>query len=255
MTYTLGDVSPFSSETAYPKPFFLGNKYNLSVLTSDDAPKKIIEFGFSLAAMSIMETLMTIEVVNDFTKTYGDTNRQFFALGASNLISGFLGASGGGAMLGISTINCVNGGKGRISSFISALLVMIFIFGAYPLLNYIPIGVLIGMMLIVIYRLFKWWTLKAMIAALMPQKLRDKIGFKYKINRVEISIIVIVTIMTVTINLLIACLSGIIISGMFYAYLSSLKIEVKSELITKGEKTIKIYYVDAFILCSKIKNS
>ena len=59
--------------------------------------------------MSLMDTIMTKEVVNDFTKTTGDLNRQFLALGCSNIISGFLGSAIGGAMLGISTINCVNG--------------------------------------------------------------------------------------------------------------------------------------------------
>lgn len=126
---------------------------------------------------------------------------------------------------------------------------MILIFGAYPLLNYIPIGVLIGMMLIVIYRTFKWWTIPAIIAAGLPFSIRKKLGLNYKINRVDTAVIIIVTVMTVTIDLLMACLSGIIISGLFYAYLVSKKVKVSTEEIIKEmedgtKKKVKIYRVD-----------
>ena len=117
------------------------------------------------------------------------------------------------------------------------------------MLNFIPIGVLIGMMLIVIYRTFKWWTIPAIIAAGLPLSIRKKLNLNYKINRVETAVIIIVTVMTVTIDLLIACLSGIIISGIFFAFLVSKKVKVITEEVMKeledgSKKKIKIYRVE-----------
>lgn len=107
-TMTLGDVSPFSAETAFPCPFWL--RFDMSIISNDpEAAAKMVKMSFSIAAMSLMETIMTKEVVNDFTKTTGDLNRQLVALGCANMVSGLVGASIGGAMLGLSTINCVNG--------------------------------------------------------------------------------------------------------------------------------------------------
>jgi len=148
-------------------------------------------------------------------------------------------------MLGISTINMVNGGKGRVSSFVAALLVMIIMFGAYPLLNYIPLGVLVGMLFIVVIKTFKWFTITALIAEILPMNLRKK--FKLHNTRMELldlSVILIVTILTVVYNLVVSAAVGMIISGMAYVYKNSSVLDVKSEIRMRGNRTIKIYMVE-----------
>lgn len=165
--------------------------------------------------------------------------------GASNICSGFLGAGVGGALLGITTINCVNGGKGRVSSFVAAFLVMIIMFGAYPLLNFIPLGVLVGMLFVVVYRTFKWFTITAIVAELLPQKLREKFKIQHsRIQLLELSTIIVVTVLTVVLNLLIASAVGILLAGMAFAYRNSNSLWVKSEVLDKGNKKVKVYMVE-----------
>lgn len=176
-------------------------------------------------------------------------------LGVSNIFSGFLGASVGGAMLGISTINCVNGGSGRISSFLAALIVMIIMFGAYPLLNFIPLGVLVGMLFVVVYRTFKWFTITAIIAELLPQKYREKLKIQNsRIEKLELLTIILVTVLTIVVNLLIACIVGILIAGMSFAYKNSFALGVKTEIREKGPKKIKVYVVEGPVFYATKKN-
>ena len=175
--------------------------------------------------------------------------------GVSNIFAGFLGASMSGAMLGISTISMVNGGKGRVSSFVAAFLVMIIMFGAYSLLNYIPLGVLVGMLFVVVYRTFKWFTLTAILAEITPSKLREKLNIQNsRIEHIDLSIIVIVTVLTVIYNLVIAAACGIVISGMAYTYKNSFGLEVKSEIREKGNKKIKVYIVEGPVFYASKKN-
>ena len=248
-TYTIGDIATISSENAFPKPFFMNSKYNMSELSSSGAFLRIITQGLSLAALAIMETLMTMEIVNEFTKTEGDVDKQFWALGFGNILCGFMGASGGDAMIGVTTVNCVGGGKGRLSSIVAAIMTMIIIMGAYPLLNYIPLGALIGMMVIVVYRTFRWYTLSSFLACFMPLQIRERLGFNNKMDRLDLAVIVVVSILTVISNLLIACLIGISIAALVFTKKIAKKMVITTRFVTVDKKTsgkpknIKIYSV------------
>lgn len=248
-TYTIGDIATISSENAFPKPFFINPVYNLAELSTPGVVGRIISQGISLAALAIMETLMTMEIVNEFTKTEGDVDKQFWALGVGNIVCGLMGASGGDAMIGVTTVNCVGGGKGRLSSFTAALMTMIIIMGAYPLLNFIPLGALIGMMAIVVYRTFRWFTLKGFLACFMPHQLREKLNFHNKMDRYDLAVIVLVSILTVISSLLTACLIGIAIAALVFTTKISSQMKVNSRIITVDKKTsgrpktIKIYSI------------
>ena len=248
-TYTIGDIATISSANAFPKPFFINSEYNLAELEGSGVFMRIVSQGISLAALAIMETLMTMEIVNEFTKTEGDVDRQFWSLGVGNIICGLMGASGGDAMIGVTTVNCVGGGKGKLSSFVAALMTMIIIMGAYPLLNFIPLGALIGMMIIVVYRTFRWFTLTSLLACFMPHQLRERLGFHNKMDRLDLSVIVLVSILTVISNLLIACLIGMSVAALVFTTKISKKMVVTTRLVTVDKKTsgkpktIKIYSV------------
>lgn len=139
----------------------------------------------------------------------------------------------------------MNGGKGRISSFTAAFLVMIIMFGAYPLLNFVPLGVLVGMLFIVVYRTFRWFTLTAIIAEIIPKKMRERFNIHTsRIERLDLLNIIIVTVLTVVVNLLIASAVGIVTSAVVFAYRNSSTLEVKSELRDTGSKKIKVYMVE-----------
>ena len=247
-TFTVGEIATISSENALPKLFFLNSKYeiNMKELQADNIVSRIIIQGFSIAALACMETLMTMEVVNDFTKNEGDADRQFYALGVGNILSGLLGASGGDAMLGVTTVNCVAGGKGRTSSFVAALMCMIILMGAYPILNFIPLGCLIGLMIIVVYHTFKWFTLKSLLSALLPMQIRERLNFHAKMDRMDLTVIFLVTILTVFTNLVVAVLVGMLISALVYAQKSTRKLVITSRYLNsekKDGKITKIYNV------------
>ena len=267
-TLTLKDIAAFSSANAYPRPFFINDLYDMSMI-NDNSTNTIILNAVVLALLAILETTMTQEVVNEYTNSEGNLNKQLISLGlflhyfkfklpylgVGSIFNGFLGVPISGGMLGISTINCVNGGKGRLSSFVAALLVMIIMFGAYPLLNYIPLGVLVGMLFVVVYRLFKWFTITAIIAEILPKRLREKFHIENsRIEILELMIICIVTVLTVVLNLLIASAVGILIAGMAFTYKNSFTMHVKSEIRDKGNKKVKVYTVEGPVYYATKKN-
>lgn len=245
-TYTVGDIATISSENAFPKLIFLNDKYNMDELHVDDAVYRIIIQGISIAVLACMETLMTMEVVNDFTKNEGNADRQFYMLGVGNILCGLLGASGGDAMLGVTTVNCVAGGKGRTSSFVAALMCMIILMGAYPILNFIPLGCLIGLMIIVVYHTFKWYTLKSFLSALLPMQIRERLNFHAKMDRLDLTVIVIVTILTVLTNLVVAVLAGMLVASLVFAQKITRKLNITSRYLNsekKDGKVTKIYNI------------
>lgn len=87
-TLTLKDIAPFSSANAYPRPFFVNDLYDMNVFDGGSAGRIIVN-GITIAFMSVLESTMTKEVVNEYTNTEGDLNRQFLALGIFSLFSSF----------------------------------------------------------------------------------------------------------------------------------------------------------------------
>lgn len=86
--------------------------------------------------------------------------------------------------IGLSTVNCLNGGKGRLGPCVTALGIMACVMGAYPLLNFIPVAALAGIMLVVVLHTFKWFTIPMILAAFLPKCLRNKLSLQRKVGRV-----------------------------------------------------------------------
>jgi len=134
--------------------------YDLSkIFASWDSVKNIAVQGLLLCTVGSIESLMTSEVVESYVKTPSNGQRTVFAMGIGNIISGFFGGMGGNAMIGLSTINVLNGGTSRIAPTTTALVVMAAVVGAYPILNFIPVAALAGIMLVVVIHTFKWFSL------------------------------------------------------------------------------------------------
>ena len=127
-------------------PFFVDThfaSYDLSLITSDKAGQIIVQ-GLFLALAGIIQGLMTVQVVTSYIKTPAKTDAVVWSMGLANLVSGFLGGMGGDAMIGLSTINCLNGGRGRLGPTVTALGIAICVMAAYPVLDYIPVSALAG---------------------------------------------------------------------------------------------------------------
>lgn len=258
-TDTIGDVAPFSSETRFPVPFFLDNS-RYKPLPGSEAdgnttllgPKKfnfdnlrgkggqVLLQGFLLAIVGLIESLLTQEVVDKFTKTIGDGRRTIVAMGAGNIVSGLLGGMGGNAMIGLSTINCLNGGRGRLAPTITALVVMIMVMVGSPALNYVPVSALVGIMLVVVLHTFKWHSIPAIVVSIIPERIRLSYNLLFKIDRMDILVLLLVTITTYFLNLAYAIFLGVGFSALVFSWKSAKDIKVCSEMITND---FKVYYV------------
>jgi len=225
-TDVIGDVSEFTLETAFPIPFFVKTDavaYDLDPIFTSEGAQKIVMQGILLCLVGCIESLMTSEVVENFTKTPGDGNRTVLAMGAGNILSGLFGGMGGNAMIGLSTVNCLNGGTGRLGPTVTALGIMVCVMGAYPILNYIPVAALAGIMIVVVLHTFKWFSLKMVLAACLPKTYRDKYGLQSKVPRVEVAVIVIVTVLSnfpKGTNIAYAVVTGVAICSISYAWKS-----------------------------------
>jgi len=244
-TATIRDVSEFTLDTAFPIPFFISTdavSYNLSSILTGDGISKIVIQGIFLCLVGSIESLMTAEVVESFTKEPGDGNRTVLAMGGANILSGFLGGMGGNAMIGLSTVNCLNGGKGRLGPCVTALGIMACVMGAYPLLNFIPVAALAGIMLVVVLHTFKWFTIPMILAAFLPKCLRNKLSLQRKVPRIDALVIIIVTVLCkwpAGTNIAVAVGVGVAICSMSYAWNSADTFEV----IVSEEDGMKTYFI------------
>jgi len=246
---TIKDVSEFTAETRFPIPFFVDYKsisYDLKATQNGDALLKIFIQGILLTLVGSIESLLTSEVVESYTKTPGDGQRTLLAMGAGNILSGFFGGMGGNAMIGLSTVNCLNGGTGRLAPITTALVVLICTMGAYDVLNFIPVAALAGIMLVVVLHTFKWFSIKLLLTAVLPQFILDKMNLKKRVPRYEVLVIVAVTVLAKFpdgTNVAYAVFVGAAISAWGYAWASGNAFDIREEYLETGQKK-KIVSVD-----------
>jgi len=185
--------------------------------------------------------LLTSEVVESFTRTPGNGQKTLLAMGAGNLLSGFFGGMGGNAMIGLSTVNCLGGGMGRLAPTTTALVILICVVGAYEVLNFIPVAALAGIMLVVVLHTFKWFSLKMLLTAVLPQSILEKMGLKRTVPRYEVFVIFAVTIVAnfpKGTNIAYAVFVGSAISAWGYAWASGNAFSIRQETTESGKKKI-----------------
>ncbi|WP_346861543.1 SulP family inorganic anion transporter [uncultured Draconibacterium sp.] len=187
--------------------------------------KLIFPFSLILAAVGLIESLMTLNLVDELTETRGSGNRECVAQGAANIINGFFGGMGGCAMIGQSIINIKSGGRGRLSGIIAAVSLLMFILFASAYIEMIPIAALVGVMFMVVIGTFAWSTFKI-------------------INKIPVSdliVIVLVTGLTVIFDLAIAVLAGVIVSALVFAWENATRIRARKKVDEHGIKHYEIY--------------
>ena len=162
----------------------------------------IIGTAFSAAMVGIIESLMTLQLIDDMTETRGSGNRECLAQGGANLLSGIFGGMGGCAMIGQSMININSGGRTRISGISAAIFLLIFILYASNFIEMIPLAVLVGVMFMVVIGTFAWNSLRLL----------------FIVPRADAVVILLVTFVTVVEDLAIAVIVGVIVSALVYAW-------------------------------------
>jgi SulP family sulfate permease len=270
-TDTIGDIQEFTAADAAPRIFFLDDSYDYSRITDGDNVSRIFTQGLLLCAVGCIESLMTAEVVSSFTKTPHHSGLVVGAMGVGNIISGFLGGMGGNAMIGLSTIACLNKGKGRIAPLTTALGILICVSAAYEVLNYIPMAALAGIMIVVVLHTFKWFSLPLLLSALLPSSARacitqknealpTRIGcfsMERKIVRSDVLVMLVVSVLVVITNIVLAVAIGLGLSCAAFAWEAAFQLRVSYHYeADSAGSTTKIYEVDGplFFATSKRLN-
>jgi len=190
-----------------------------------DSLKIILPYAFILSAIGLIESLMTMNLIDELTESHGNGNKECIAQGTANIVNGFMGGMGGCAMIGQSIINIKSGGRGRLSGIVAGLSLLSFILFASKYIEMVPIGALVGVMFMVVIGTFAWSTFKI-------------IG---KIPKPDLFIIGIVTLITVVEDLAIAVISGVIISALVFAWQNALRIRARKHIDERGIKHYEIY--------------
>ena len=187
--------------------------------------KIILPYSIILAAIGLIESLMTLSLVDEITETHGSSNRECVAQGASNVITGFFGGMGGCAMIGQSIINVNSGGRNRLSGISAALFLLVFILFASQWIEMIPIAALTGVMFMVVIGTFAWSSFRIM----------------NKIPKSDAFVLILVSGMTVAFDLAIAVGAGVVVSALVFAWNNAVRIRARKTVDEKGVKTYQIY--------------
>lgn len=151
------DPTSISLSAGLPRPFFL--EHVLPPLTWQNL-WIMLPYAFVLAAVGLIESLMTLTLVDEITETRGNGNRECIGQGFANILCGLFGGMGGCAMIGQSLINVNSGGRGRLSGIVAAVCLLMFVLFLAPWIEMIPIAALVGVMFMVVIGTFEWASLR-----------------------------------------------------------------------------------------------
>ncbi len=184
----------------------------------------IFPYALILAAIGLIESLLTLNLVGEITEKRGGASQECIAQGVANTVTGFFGGMGGCAMIGQSMINVKSGGRTRLSGIAAALFLLVFIVFASGLIEQIPLAALVGVMMMVVIGTFAWQSLT--ILGRIP--LTDAI------------VMILVTIVTVISDLAIAVIVGVIVSALCYAWNNATRIRATIHETPEKEKLYQI---------------
>ncbi len=185
----------------------------------------IISTAFLLAAVGLIESLMTLNLIDEMTDTRGSGNRECVAQGGANILNGLFGGMGGCAMIGQSIININSGGRGRLSGVVAAIALLCFVLFGAPLIEQIPIAALVGVMFMVVIGTFAWSSFRVI----------------NKIPKSDAFVLVVVSAITVWQDLAIAVISGVIISALVFAWKNATMIRARKSIKEDGTKVYEIW--------------
>ncbi len=223
-------------ETETVKSFIISNggegikaglpTFNVPMISlSIETLKFITPYALILAAIGLIESLMTLNLIDELTDSHGHGNRECVAQGAANFVNGFFGGMGGCAMIGQSIINIKSGGRGRLSGITAALALLGFILFGSTYIEMVPIAALVGVMFMVVIGTFAWSSFKVL-------------------NKVPVSdvfVIILVTGMTVIFDLAIAVIAGVIVSSLVFSWENAKRIRARKHIDEHGVKHYEIY--------------
>lgn len=182
----------------------------------------ILPYAVILAAIGLIESLLTLNLVNEILDTKGGASKECVGQGLANLVTGFFGGMGGCAMIGQSMINVTSGGRTRLSGISAALFLLAFILFASGIIEIIPLAALVGVMMMVVIGTFAWSSFRII----------------NRIPRIDAFVLVLVSAITVASDLAIAVVAGVIVSALAFAWKAAKRIDIRASIDENG---VKIY--------------
>jgi SulP family sulfate permease len=187
--------------------------------------KFIGPYALILAAIGLIESLMTLNLIDELTETRGNSNRECLAQGGANIVTGLFGGMGGCAMIGQSIINIKGGGRTRLSGIVAALALLGFILFASGLIEQVPIAALVGVMFMVVVGTFAWSSFRIM----------------NKIPKTDLFVLILVSGLTVLFDLAIAVIAGVIVSALVFSWENAKRIRARKRIKEDGTKVYEIW--------------
>ena len=217
-TKTVGDLA--SIQGGFP-PFHIPDvPLNLSTL------KVIAPYAVIVAGVGLIESLLTLNILDEITGTRGRGNRECIAQGAANILSGLFSGMGGCAMIGQSLINVSSGARARLSGIVASVMLLVFILFGAPLIERLPMAALTGLMIMVAVGTFEWASLRTFRR--MPTS--------------DVFIMVLVTLVTAVLhNLALAVLLGVVVAALVFAWDNAIRIRARKRMDDNGWKHYEIY--------------
>ncbi len=185
----------------------------------------ILPYAFLAASVGLIESLMTMNLVDELTETRGNGDQECIAQGTGNIMSGLFGGTGGCGMIGQTVININAGGRGRLSGIIMALTLLTFILFTDKLIEQVPIAALVGVMFMMVIQTFAWSSFRIL----------------KKIPLSDAVVLIIVSAVTVIYDLAIAVFVGVIISALSFAWQNAIRIRARKRFKEDGTKVYEIW--------------
>jgi SulP family sulfate permease len=186
----------------------------------------IFPYAAVMAGVGLVESLLTLNMVDEITNTKGNTNQEALAQGSANIINGFFGGMGGCAMVAQTLVNLNAGARSRLSAVVGALGILAVILVGSPVIEQIPMAALVGVMMMVAIGTFQWGTLRMI----------------NKMPRSDIFVGILVMLITVIMhNLALAVLVGVIVAALVFAWDNAKRIRARKSIDASGAKVYEIY--------------
>ncbi|WP_423130131.1 SulP family inorganic anion transporter [Gaoshiqia sp. Z1-71] len=217
-TKTVGDIA--SIQGGFPPFHFPTVPFNLESVIL------IFPYAAIMAGVGLIESLLTLNIIDEITETRGRGNKEAVAQGTANILSGLFSGMGGCAMLGQSLINISSGARARLSGIVAAVMLLVFIMFGSGLIERLPMAALTGLMIMVAIGTFEWASLKTF----------------NKMPKQDIFLMVLVTFVTVWLhNLALAVIIGVILAALFFAWENAKRIRARKRIDENGIKHYEIY--------------
>ncbi|WP_291051723.1 MULTISPECIES: SulP family inorganic anion transporter [unclassified Empedobacter] len=217
-TKTVGDIASIKGE--------LPSFHIPSVPFTLETLKIILPYSIIMGSVGLIETLLTLTLVDEVTETKGSSNKECLAQGAANITNGFFGGMGGCAMIAQTFVNLDAGSRSRLGPAIGAITILIIILIGAPVIEKIPMAALVGVMMMVAISTFKWGFFK--LITKMPKS--------------DVFVSILVAIITIVLhNLALAVFVGVIVSALVFAWDNAKRIRARKSVDENGRKIYEIY--------------